>query len=161
MPGTSMTFLLSNNGTLKISEHAFERMRRYRQIEKGDDEAGGVLLGRFIVDSKNIIIDDVSLPMVGDKQRRYSFVRNAKSHQRIIDFQWFASKGTCNYLGEWHTHPESYPNYSTTDIKGWRERLQKDKFTSRYLYFIILGTEKLEIWEGDRRTLNFKKLKTK
>lgn len=154
-----MTFLLSNNGKLKISVHALERMGKYRQVNDEDTEAGGVLLGRFIVDSKDIIIDEVSVPMVGDKRRRTSFVRNAKSHQRIIDFQWFNSKGTCNYLGEWHTHPESYPDYSGVDIENWKDRLKKDTFTSRFLYFIIVGIKKIEVWEGDRRNLKFKNLK--
>lgn len=153
-----MSFLLSNKGKIKISDYAFERMSNFRQNNSEDTEAGGVLLGRFIVNSKDIVIDDVSIPMVGDKRSRCSYVRNAKSHQRIIDNQWFKSNGTCNYLGEWHTHPESYPDYSGVDIDNWKDRLKKDSYSSRYLYFVILGIKKLEIWEGDRRTLKFKKL---
>lgn len=154
-----ITFLMSNNGKLKFSEYAIERMNAYKQINSEDTEAGGVLLGRFIINSKDIVIDDVSIPMIGDKRTRYSYVRNAKSHQRIIDNQWLKSKGTCNYLGEWHTHPENYPDYSGTDISNWKDRLRKDYFSSRYLYFVILGLKELTVWEGDRRTFKFKKLK--
>jgi integrative and conjugative element protein (TIGR02256 family) len=158
MQENMITYTMSNKGKIKITEYAFQRMEKYRQVNKEDFEAGGVLLGRFIVNTKDIVIDDVSIPLIGDKRTRTSFVRNAKSHQRIIDQQWTKSKGTCHYLGEWHTHPESYPDYSSVDIKNWKERLKNDYFTSRYLYFIILGIKKIEIWEGDRRTLKFKNL---
>jgi integrative and conjugative element protein (TIGR02256 family) len=154
-----MTFLMTNNGRLKLSYRALDRMALYKQVQTSSTEAGGVLLGRFIINSKDIVIDEVSIPMIGDKRTRNSFLRNAKSHQRIIDNQWNKSNGTSNYLGEWHTHPESYPDYSGVDIKNWKERLKNDTFSSRYLYFLILGLEELVIWEGDRRTLKFKKLK--
>ncbi|MDP1801489.1 MAG: Mov34/MPN/PAD-1 family protein [Bacteroidota bacterium] len=151
-------FTLSNKGKIKVSEFAHERMNKFKQEKPDLDEAGGVLLGRFIVDSKNIIIDDVTIPMIGDQRRRCFFFRSAKSHQKIIDSKWFKTNGTCNYLGEWHTHPENYPEPSNTDLQNWRKRMKEDKFTSRYLYFIIVGIKEFYIWEGDRRTLKFKKL---
>lgn len=155
-----ITFLLSNGGKIKIAAHAYDRIINFRQIESSQTEAGGVLLGRFIIDTKDIVIDEVSIPMIADKRSRFSFLRNAKSHQRIIETKWTKSNSTCHYLGEWHTHPESYPEYSSVDIKNWKERLKKDTFSSRFLYFLILGTKELYIWEGDRRTLKFKKLKS-
>lgn len=151
-------YLLSNKGVLKISRHAYDRMATYIQTNEKDEEGGGVILGRFIIDSKNIIIDDVTLPMLGDKKSRFSFFRSAKPHQRVIDNKWEKSNGTCHYLGEWHTHPEEYPTPSVRDWEGWNKQLKDDKFTSRYLYFVILGTKDFYIWEGDRRTLKFKKL---
>lgn len=152
------TFKMTNKGKFKISDEAIERMLKFRQDTDDKNEAGGVLLGRFIIASKNIIIDEVTIPMIGDKSTRYSYVRNAKSHQRIIDNKWLKSNGTCNYLGEWHTHPESYPTPSNTDIENWKDRLGKDSFSSRYLYFIIVGIKELRVWEGDRRTLKIKRL---
>lgn len=154
-----VTFSLSNNGKLKFSEHAIERIQAFKQDKPDATEAGGVILGRFILNSKDIVVDDISIPMIGDKRKRFSFIRNAKSHQRIIDNQWLKSKGTCNYLGEWHTHPELYPSYSETDVSNWKDRLKNDHFSSRYLYFVILGLNELAVWEGDRRTFKFKKLK--
>lgn len=154
-----LTFALSNGGKLKITPEAFQRISEFIQIEPQHSEAGGVLLGRLIKDSKNIVIDRVSIPMVADKRTRFSFLRNAKIHQRIIDKAWKESSGTCNYLGEWHSHPESYPTPSGVDLKNWRNRLIQDTYFSRYLYFLILGIKEFYIWEGDRRTSKFKKLK--
>lgn len=151
---------MSNKGKFKISEEALDRMKKFIQDTEEKNEAGGVLLGRFIIDSKDIVIDEVTIPMIGDKCTRYSYIRNAKPHQRIIDSKWDKSNGTCNYLGEWHTHPENYPSPSGKDIDSWKKRMKEDVFSSRYLYFIILGIKEMRVWEGDRRTLKIKKLET-
>ncbi len=154
-----MTFTLSNKGIIKLDVSIIEIVQFYQQTEKEDLEAGGVLLGRFIVDSKNIIVDKVSTPMPGDKRTRYSFNRGAKMHQRFIDKEWNQSNGTSHYLGEWHTHPEKHPEPSGKDLSNWTIHLKRDTFSSRFLYFVILGTKEICIWEGDRRTFKFKKLK--
>lgn len=154
-----LTFSLSNKGKLKLSDEALLRMYSFIQNEKQDEEAGGVMLGRFLKDSKDIVVDHVTIPMISDKRSRLSFIRSKKMHQRIIDKEWENSKGTCNYLGEWHTHPEEYPTPSKVDLDNWKLRLKEDVFTSRYLYFVIVGTRETRIWEGDKRTLKIIKLK--
>jgi integrative and conjugative element protein (TIGR02256 family) len=152
------TFILSNKGKIKIDEFALTKMLSYKQDESHKLESGGVLLGRFIKDSKNIIIDRITVPMIGDKQERTRFKRNEKTHQRIIDAAWRNTNGTCNYLGEWHTHPENHPSPSKIDKESWKKKLGGDSFSSRYLYFIIIGIKSICVWEGDRRTLNLKEI---
>lgn len=154
-----MTFMLSNKGHIKLSDSVIEQIRSYEQHKKSDLEAGGVLLGRFVVESKDIIVDTVSVPMRGDERTRYSFHRSAKKHQHVIDEEWKRTNGTCHYLGEWHTHPEQFPDPSGKDISNWKNHLRRDVFSSRYLYFIIVGTQEIGMWEGDRRSLKLKKLK--
>ncbi len=156
---TAVKFTLTNNGIFKIDNEVLPRLCKYLQISKDDAEAGGVLLGRFLKDSKNIIVDHISVPMIGDKRSRFSFVRNKKMHQKIIDNEWLKSNGTCNYVGEWHTHPEDYPTPSNVDTDNWKNRLKQDKFSTRYLYFMIVGLKEIRVWEGDKRTLTITKLK--
>lgn len=151
-------YILSNDGIIEIDRRALGIMLRYRQKRKTDLEAGGVLLGRFIYRTKNIIIDEVTIPFVSDIQERVRFKRGPL-HQEVIDDKWVLSKGKCNYLGEWHTHPEEYPEPSNRDKKEWTKILKGDTFSSRYLYFVIIGTKDFGLWEGDRRTLKIKKLK--
>lgn len=148
----------TNKGILKISDTPLLRMESYKQDNIKKTEAGGVLLGRFIIDSKNIIIDKVTVPMIGDKRSRYQFIRGEKMHQRIITSSWVKSGGTCNYLGEWHTHPEDYPSPSSQDIKNWKEILSKRLYSSQYLYFIIVGIKEVCIWEGSKRKLKIKRI---
>jgi integrative and conjugative element protein (TIGR02256 family) len=151
-------FTMTNLGRIKIDPQVWERMKPHIQLLPEAKEAGGVLLGRFIKDSKDIVIDKITIPMIGDKRTRFSFIRGEAMHQRIVDREWSRSKGTCNYLGEWHTHPENYPSPSNTDIADWKRKLKEGHYSSRYLYFIIVGIKELYIWEGDRRTLKLKKL---
>ncbi|TKK66423.1 hypothetical protein FC093_17455 [Ilyomonas limi] len=145
-------FNLTNGGKIKLSKSAVYLINKLTQYEARSPESGGVLLGRFIKDSKNIVVDKVTTPMKGDKQTRYLFKRLSPLHQLIIDSEWNKSNGTCNYLGEWHTHPELVPTPSGIDIRDWKRKLKTDTFSSRFLYFIIAGTRSINMWEGDRRT---------
>lgn len=153
-----MVFSISNNRKLKIDGKPIENMLSYAQDSTEKYEAGGVILGRFIKDSNNIIIDVNTEPMKGDIRTRTRFKRGKKRHQEIIDKIWEESEGTCNYIGEWHTHPEENPSPSTTDIKSWIKILRNDYFSSKYLYFIIIGTKSIGVWEGNSKNLKIKKL---
>jgi integrative and conjugative element protein (TIGR02256 family) len=150
-------FRLHNRGRIKISNNAIEIMASYVQDDNLKEEAGGVLLGRFIAFSKDIVIDEVTEPILEDHKSRHSFIRN-KKHQETVERLWRKSNGTVNYLGEWHTHPEAYPSPSNKDLKSWKEKLKSATFSSRYLYFIIYGTKAYGIWEGDRRTLKINRI---
>lgn len=153
-----INFTLSNKGILKISFEAVLKMKSYSQNQNHNLEAGGVLIGRFIKDSKDIVVDKITAPMLNDKRTRNTFVRGVKMHQRVIDSEWVKSNGTLHYLGEWHTHPENYPTPSSIDLKNWKAILKTYTYTSRYLYFVIVGIKEIRIWEGDRKTLEIKKL---
>ncbi|HEU4412850.1 MAG TPA: Mov34/MPN/PAD-1 family protein [Polyangiaceae bacterium] len=125
-------------------------MLSYRQRTKRDTEAGGVLLGRELLDAPHIIVDEVTVPMKGDRRWLKGFWRAQPEHQRIIDERWAASGGTCKYLGEWHTHPESVPHASLIDRLDWRRRLAYDTYDVPSLFFVIVGTTELRAWEGTR-----------
>lgn len=150
-------FKLRNKGFIKLSDVVLSIMNSYRQVNNMQLEAGGVLLGRLIVSSKNIVVDSVTIPMKGDVRNRHSFIRS-EGHQITVAREWKESSQTTHYLGEWHTHPERYPSPSPKDIKSWKEKLRAGIFSSRYLYFVIVGIEEYGVWEGDRRTLKIKKI---
>lgn len=154
-----MIVTMSNSGQLKIDNQPMSRMNSYQQVTRDKLEAGGVLLGRFILDSKNIVVDRVTVPMIGDKRTRYTFIRGEKMHQRVITTAWEKSNGTCNYLGEWHTHPERYPTPSGQDIRNWKEIMSTGVFSSLYLYFVIVGTKEMRVWEGNRKNGKIKRLR--
>ncbi|WP_452222146.1 Mov34/MPN/PAD-1 family protein [Lacinutrix salivirga] len=154
-----MVLKKSNKGLLKLSSNAISAMNAYIQDENYKDEAGGVLLGRFILNSKDIIIDKVTVPLEADIRGRYRYIRDANQHQKLITKAWNNSDGTCNYLGEWHTHPEDYPTPSGQDIKNWKEILENRIFSSQYLYFVIVGIEETRVWEGYKRKLSIKRIR--
>lgn len=147
-----LVFRRLDGGGVKIDAHALRRMASYRQVGVSWPEAGGILLGRYILDSEAVVVDEVSEPMHGDRRSRFSFFRHQDAHQRLIARRWRDSAGTCHYLGEWHTHPEVCPNPSAVDLAEWRRRLTEDCFAADFLLFVIVGTYRVRMWEGRRRS---------
>ena len=142
-----MIFRMVNNGNLKISKKVLDSFSHFRQDYSYKREAGGILLGRYIENSNDIVIDKVTVPYQSDIRRRYYFHKKDLQHQHIINQEWEISDGTCNYLGEWHTHPENVPTPSAIDINGWKKKLQEDSFDHHSLYFIIVGIKEIKTWE--------------
>lgn len=122
-------------------------MLSFTQNKQEKLEAGGVLLGRHIQDTADVVVDCVTTPMSGDLRGRFSFFREEKQHQRVIDSCWQATQGTCTYLGEWHTHPEPTPAASKVDLSNWQRKLMHDHFYF-FLFFVVVGTEEIRVWQG-------------
>jgi integrative and conjugative element protein (TIGR02256 family) len=148
-------FTKSDGGKLELSFPALSRMLKFRQDRCWKREAGGVLMGRYIRESLDVVIDDVTVPMRGDCRGRFNFFRDGARHQRAINRAWQESEGTTHYLGEWHTHPEKIPTPSPTDQTNWSQHLQRDIFSGDTLLFIIVGIEFIRVWEGHRQSLNY------
>lgn len=142
-----MIFGRENGGRVKISVHALAKMNGFRQIQLEDKEAGGVIVGRRLLNSEGIVIDDVSTPMANDIRRRTFFRRNRADHQDFVVQRWSESNGTCNYFGEWHTHPQAIPLPSEYDRHQWR-RILKQVNDVEELFFIIVGTKGIHLWKG-------------
>jgi integrative and conjugative element protein (TIGR02256 family) len=151
----SRIFRRKDGSGVGISEAALALLLSHRQLGRKDKEAGGVLLGRYIRGCRDMVIDSLSVPGPKDWRTRTSFYRLREHHQKAIDEAWQSSRGTVNYLGEWHTHPESFPTPSNVDIWDWRRRLQEDTFDSGSLLFLIVGLEQMRVWEGFRQTREF------
>lgn len=157
-PDQPLTFINNRGAKFKLTPGVVTQMRHYVQDTTDKKEAGGVLLGRFILDCSDVVVDQITVPLQEDRRGRFRFFRSAWKHQQLIFRVWRRSKGTCNYLGEWHTHPESDPFPSALDLQTWRQKLSKDRFDSDVLYFVIVGTEKINAWQGNRHTLEMERL---
>ena len=142
-----LTFIRPGGGRFQIGSEPLRVIRSYIQSSPKKTEAGGVLLGRHITDSEDVVVDDVTTPMRGDRRGRFLFVRAQAPHQKRIDKAWQESGGTCVYVGEWHTHPEPVPAPSPVDRRNWRRKLKEDRFGG-CVFFVILGTREVRVWEG-------------
>lgn len=154
---TPRVFCRRRSGRVQIGLEALSTLLRYRQLTDDAHESGGVLLGRYIRDSDDIVIDKVTTPQPEDRSSRSRFFRSRKQHQELIDEAWSTSKETTAYLGEWHTHPEAGPNPSMIDRIGWQKKLLFDH-SSEAIFFIIVGTKDIRIWEGRSRFSNVVRL---
>ncbi len=144
-----LVFNRPQNRRLQIGPSALAMMSQYIQNDPEKTEAGGVLLGRHILETSDIIVDCVTVPMPQDQRGRLQFFRSCQQHQKMINHAWQESGGTCTYLGEWHTHPEPYPMPSRIDRLAWQQKLLTDQFTEP-IFFAIVGLAETRIWEGRR-----------
>lgn len=154
-----MNFSHSRNGILKLGPAALAAMRSYEQHAPDATEAGGLLLGRRLLNGLDLVVDLVTVPMPGDERTRFGFYRAAESHQRAIDEAWTASGGTCCFLGDWHTHAEPDPTPSAVDIDNWRAMLRENIELGEACFFVIVGQQSIRTWEGNRRTGEIVRLK--
>lgn len=145
MPKREPCFLRPSGGRVVVKRSAAAAIRKY--CKRAEPEAGGVLLGRLIIDSSDIIIDEVTKPQPQDKRSWYQFWRSKEPHQKLVDEAWRRSNGTRIYLGEWHCHPEPDPTPSNEDKKNWRRIVREAKFEQDVLLFIIAGQKVTRVWE--------------
>lgn len=122
-----------------ISEKVIKNIERYKQDTREMNESGGIILGQVL--NHNIFILNFSNPCKNDKSTRYSFERDKKNAQKLIDFEFIDSNGKTIYLGEWHTHPENSPVPSNQDIKMIKEQFKKNKLNEKFILLFILGIQ--------------------
>lgn len=135
---------------LIIVEHALEQMQAFAQCRWCDSEAGGVLLGRHLLDSHDVVVDEVSTPQNTDRRSRFRFFRSHK-HEQVARQRWLQERSTSAYLGLWHTHPERDPAPSGVDRHDWQQAVAGDTYEGDRLFFPIVGTHRIRIWTLSRR----------
>lgn len=140
-----MSLTISNLGyKIKIKGEVIEILKYYRQLNISDCEAGGMLIGYETLNG-DIIIEYATKPFKRDKRTRFSFDRVDKKHNKILKAIWKTQGKIHVYIGEWHTHPECYPNYSLQDKKNWiqiGEKMDKENFIH-----IIVGNNSIGVWD--------------
>lgn len=146
----SKRYIFAPGQLLIIADSALTTFSQHIQLGQSQAESGGVLLGRHLLESPNIVIDEATVPQASDKRRRRWFFRSSK-HNSIAAARWKESSGKVAYLGLWHSHPEPIPTPSSTDLNDWHKALAKDQFEGDYLFFIILGQQELGCWVGNKQ----------
>jgi integrative and conjugative element protein (TIGR02256 family) len=129
---------------IEIQDAALDDMLQHRQISVGAPEAGGVLMG--MRRGPHFEIVQVTTPQAEDERHRVTFVRTEIPHQRLARQIWKKSRRLHGYLGEWHTHPEPFPEPSFIDRIGWKVQFRKAR---QPLVHIIVGTDETRAWYCD------------
>jgi len=82
-------------------------------------ETGGVLIGYRASEEVFVITKVIG---TGNKaiHKRYSFEPDQNFHELEISRLYFESGQIETYLGDWHTHPKSYPYLSSRDKETFR-----------------------------------------
>ena len=106
----------------------------YARMSRSSNEAGGLLLGMRKGDA--IHLTKLTLPNMWDRATPVQFERSALGHRMTALRTWKTSRGTVDWVGEWHTHPFGSSNPSFTDQTSWRKLANH---TKRPMAFIIGG----------------------
>ncbi|MBI2765454.1 MAG: Mov34/MPN/PAD-1 family protein [Chloroflexi bacterium] len=131
---------------VQFSAQAWRTMLAFRQLRSDQLEAGGILIGRVIRGSGDVVVDVITVPGPRDERRRTAFVRRDSSHQAALDAAWATSGATKGYLGEWHSHPERVPRPSDIDAAGWMQRTAEAPIAGT-LFFAIVGSQEVGVWQ--------------
>lgn len=127
------------SGRLVSMDHnVVARAAAFRQTTFHHAEAGGLLLG--LRRGQNLEVKWLTVPQKGDTRTRFGFFRETLGHASEALARWHATGSQADYVGEWHTHPESHPTPSDTDVSEWL-RLTVARKDGRPLVFLIVGTE--------------------
>lgn len=127
---------------LHIDDSVLMKMFQHMQTRESDTEAGGILLGKQLENREEYFLSDISEPTVKDKQKRFSFVRDKHSAQFIISQAWKETNGITNYLGEWHSHPESNPTPSNIDKNLIQQVINDHSNVFAKVFLVIVGLDK-------------------
>lgn len=114
-----------------------EILEKFTQYKSTDHEAGGIILGKIIDNQINIL--KLTIPTSLDRSSRTNFERNKLSAQIILDYEFHNSNGQLIYLGEWHTHPESNPTPSKTDLQMLKRQFENNSLNTDFLLLFIKG----------------------
>lgn len=133
--------------SIKITDDVLNLMNTYRQLKNVDFEAGGMLIGRENINTNNLIIEYATEPYKKDKRKRYSFIRRDKEHISFFNKIYNENGKIYCYIGEWHTHPEKHPSYSSIDLKNWTKIAKSNSDKEKVYYHLILGEDSICIWE--------------
>lgn len=145
-----MRFQRPGSGIVEFTPAAVESMLAHRQLRLGDREAGGILLGRRINGTADVVVDEASRPATADRASRFRFFRARRPAQERVIAAWQSSAATRNYLGDWHTHPEDTPTPSCIDRKNWNRIVRRARFEQPFLFFVIVGRRDTAVWEASR-----------
>ena len=147
-----LTVTFSEGTIVDLENNVLSIIRSYEQQKLWSKEAGGVLIGKELKDTDHYIITAASTPTRHDKRSRFSFTRSMESAQPLIDRKWEESGGIENYIGEWHTHPESKPTPSGIDQALIRQ-VVSDNSSPFPKVFLVIGGLNGSLYLGVAETL--------
>ena len=115
----------------------------YRQLSWLSKEAGGILIGREVISTNNLIIDQMTEPMPRDKRNRFRFLRRDNGHIEYFEQLYCENENIYGYVGEWHTHPEFNPTPSSVDISSVINIYHLPNNNLPFIILCIIGLENI------------------
>ncbi len=106
---------MTASSKLYIQRHTLNQIKEIASKAK-KTETGGVIAGTGILNQSDVIIKKCSPPGPKAIEKRYFFSRDTIFCQKLLNKWVTESKGSIDYLGEWHKHMELDPSPSNRDL---------------------------------------------
>lgn len=149
--GNDWKLNIEEYGEINFTKSLLARLAHFRQLSATDPEAGGILIGQYSEPAGRLNINQFTSPQKTDLQSRTNFFRSSE-HSKLANKIWLDSNGHSTYVGLWHSHPETLPNYSGSDLSDWKNALSKSRFEGNHLLFVILGQTHIRVWSGNKKS---------
>jgi integrative and conjugative element protein (TIGR02256 family) len=129
---------------VKVSSQVLKTWGKFKQTNKNDLEACGVLIGGYCEIKNEIYVESCTMPEKEDERTRTHFKLKSTAHQRKVNHAHRLSDGTQFYLGTWHSHPERNPAPSSLDLRDWKKCMKRNP-EIQFFIFAIIGTDSVAI----------------
>lgn len=122
---------------LALENNVLNHFDKWRQLRPEMSEAGGQLFGA--VEGQCIKIKLATGPRCSDRRGRFFFVADRLTERREISK---LHKSGLHYFGDWHTHPQTVPTPSGTDLASMADLFVRSKHELNAFLMVIVGTSR-------------------
>lgn len=129
-----LRFALDQHQSLLFTDDVITHLQKYRQYGNRR-EAGGQLFARF--GSNEITLVRATGPRISDRRSQVTYVPNRRAERREIKRLF---KDGLHYVGDWHTHMQSIPSPSPTDLSSMIDMFIKSEHSLAGFVIVIVGT---------------------
>jgi integrative and conjugative element protein (TIGR02256 family) len=120
---------------VKLPETVFEIIKT-ETAKQYPNECGGIFVGRVVGDEATI---EKTMTLKKYRSTPVLFKRIAHLFNRWLTQIFKESNGETIYLGEWHSHPDSSPNPSSTDFKAMKSIATRAQIRIKTPLLLIVG----------------------
>lgn len=103
-------------------------------------ETGGILFGERDLPIQVIWVSELIGPPADSKASEEHFICGVTGTKEVNDEKKARTRGSVQYIGMWHSHPQSSPAFSGTDLEGMRQLLEEQDLSPSELLLLIVGT---------------------
>lgn len=131
------------NYEIRITASAWNEIvgwiRRSRRINGKAVETGGVLFGKRDDSLRIIWVDSASGPPPDSRASRTEFICGIEGVNELHDSWNKLTRGSVEFVGMWHTHPNDMPFPSSRDVSGMAHILTVGNPPPRKSLLLIVG----------------------
>jgi len=131
-----------NQFKLEISDLIINEIHK-KCLNAGNNETGGILVGKYSLDRHTAIINKITGPPKGSIQGECTFERGVIDFNKVLGKDPFLRN---RYVGEWHYHPNSSPQPSIVDNFQMKKNAAKKSLNCPETILLIIGGNK-KGWE--------------